>query len=62
MSIREKSSPSTQKGYPEIMGIKAFKSLDEIEQPIDVVVVTVDLKFVPDFLENLPEEKVSTIW
>jgi 3-hydroxypropionyl-CoA synthetase (ADP-forming) len=44
--------PVNAKGYSEIMGIKAFKSLDEIDQPIDVVVVTVDLKFVPDLLKS----------
>src|SRR5690349_22948702 len=35
--------PVNAKGYPEIMGIKAFKSLDDIQEQIDVVVVTVDL-------------------
>lgn len=43
--------PVNAKGYPEIMGIKAFKSLDEISEPIDVVIVTVDLKFVPDLMK-----------
>ena len=42
--------PVNAKGYPEIMGIKAFKSLDDIQEQIDVVVVTVDLRFVPDLL------------
>ena len=40
--------PVNAKGYAEIMGIKAFKSLEDIQEQIDVVVVTVDLKFVPD--------------
>src|SRR5581483_10783320 len=40
--------PVNAKGYPEIMGIKAYKSLDEIPDKVDLVVVTVDLKFVPD--------------
>ncbi len=43
--------PVNAKGYPEIMGIKAYKSLDEISMPVDVVVVTVDLKFVPNLLK-----------
>lgn len=43
--------PVNAKGYPEIMGQKAFKSLDEITEQIDIVVVTVDLKFVPDLLK-----------
>ena len=44
--------PVNAKGYAEIMGIKAFKSLDDIAETVDVVVVTVDLKFVPDILKS----------
>src|SRR5690606_18583695 len=44
--------PVNAKGYPEIMGIKAYKSLDDIPDKIDLVVVTVDLKFVPDLLKS----------
>src|ERR671939_2171163 len=43
--------PVNAKGYPEIMGIKAYRSLDEIPDKIDLVVVTVDLKFVPELLK-----------
>lgn len=42
--------PVNAKGYSEIMGIKAYKGLDDIKEQIDVVIVTVDLKFVPDLL------------
>jgi 3-hydroxypropionyl-CoA synthetase (ADP-forming) len=42
--------PVNAKGYPEIMGIKAYKNLEDISEPIDLVVVTVDLRFVPDLL------------
>lgn len=42
--------PVNAKGYSEIMGIRAYKSLDDIKEQVDVVVVTVDLKFVPDLL------------
>jgi 3-hydroxypropionyl-CoA synthetase (ADP-forming) len=42
--------PVNAKGYSEIMGKRAYKSLDDIKEQIDVVVVTVDLKFVPDLL------------
>jgi 3-hydroxypropionyl-CoA synthetase (ADP-forming) len=49
---RGKVFPVNAKGYPEIMGIKAYRSLDEINEPIDVVVVTVDLKYVPDLLRS----------
>ena len=43
--------PVNAKGYSEIMGIKAYKSLDDINEPVEVVVVTVDLRFVPDLLK-----------
>ncbi len=43
--------PVNAKGYPEIMGIKAYKSLDDIPDKVDIAVVTVDLKFVPDLLK-----------
>ena len=42
--------PVNAKGYPEIMGIKAYKNLEDISEPIELVVVTVDLRFVPDLL------------
>ncbi len=42
--------PVNAKGYSEIMGIKAYKNLEAISDPIELVVVTVDLRFVPDLL------------
>jgi 3-hydroxypropionyl-CoA synthetase (ADP-forming) len=53
--------PVNAKGYPEIMGLKAYKSLDEISEPIDVVVVTVDLKFVPDLLKICGQKKIHNV-
>src|SRR5918993_315916 len=53
--------PVNAKGYQEIMGIKAFKSLDEIEEPVDVVVVTVDLKFVPDLLRSCGRRNIHNM-
>ncbi len=50
--------PVNAKGYPEIMGIKAYKSLDEIPDKIDLVVVTVDLKFVPDLLKSAAKKGI----
>lgn len=50
--------PVNAKGYPEIMGIKAYKSLDEIPNRVDVVVVTVDLKFVPDLLKSAAQKGI----
>ena len=44
--------PVNAKGYSEILGVRAFKSLDDINDNIDVVVVTVDLKFVPELLKS----------
>lgn len=44
--------PVNAKGYPEIMGIKAYRSIDEIPEKVDLVVVTVDLKFVPELLRQ----------
>lgn len=42
--------PVNAKGYPEIMGTKAYKNLEDISEPIELVIVTVDLRFVPDLL------------
>jgi 3-hydroxypropionyl-CoA synthetase (ADP-forming) len=53
--------PVNAKGYAEIMGIKAFKSLDDIQEQIDVVVVTVDLKFVPDLLRSCGRNRIHNM-
>ncbi|MGA7042873.1 MAG: acetate--CoA ligase family protein, partial [Nitrososphaeraceae archaeon] len=53
--------PVNAKGYAEIMGIKAFKSLEDIQEQIDVVVVTVDLKFVPDILRSCGRKRIHNI-
>ncbi len=53
--------PVNAKGYPEIMGLKAFKSLDEITEQIDVVVVTVDFKFVPDLLKICGQKEIHNM-
>ena len=53
--------PVNAKGYPEIMGLKAYKSLDEISEPIDVVVVTVDLKFVPDLMKICGQKDIHNV-
>lgn len=53
--------PVNAKGYPEIMGIPAYKSLDDINEPIDVVVVTVDLKFVPDLLKICGQKSIHNV-
>ena len=50
--------PVNAKAYSEIMGLKAYKSIDEIPDKVDVVVVTVDLKFVPDLLRSAAKKDV----
>jgi 3-hydroxypropionyl-CoA synthetase (ADP-forming) len=53
--------PVNAKGYPEIMDLKAYKSLDQISDPIDVVVVTVDLKFVPDLMKICGQKDIHNV-
>jgi 3-hydroxypropionyl-CoA synthetase (ADP-forming) len=50
--------PVNAKGYSEILGLKAYKSIDEIPDKVDVVVVTVDLKFVPDLLRSAAKKDI----
>ena len=50
--------PVNAKGYPEIMGIKAYKSLDDISDKVELVVVTVDLKFVPELLKSAAKKGI----
>lgn len=53
--------PVNAKGYSEIMGVKAYKNLLDIEDPIDVVIVTVDLKFVPDLLAECGKKNIHNM-
>ena len=53
--------PVNAKGYPEIMGVKAYKNLMDIEEPVDVVIVTVDLKFVPDLLVECGKKNIHNM-
>jgi 3-hydroxypropionyl-CoA synthetase (ADP-forming) len=50
--------PVNAKGYPEIMGIKAYKSLEDIPDKVELVVVTVDLKFVPELLKSAAKKGI----
>ena len=50
--FKGKIFPINAKGYPDIMGLKAYKSLDDVQESIDLVIVTVDLKFVPALLKS----------
>ena len=53
--------PVNAKGYPEIMGVKAYKNLLDINDPVDVVIVTVDLKFVPDLLAECGKKNIHNM-
>ena len=53
--------PVNAKGYPEIMGIKAYKSLEDISEQVEVVVVTVDLRFVPDLLKICGKKNIHNM-
>ncbi|HET7148913.1 MAG TPA: acetate--CoA ligase family protein [Candidatus Nitrosopolaris sp.] len=53
--------PVNAKGYPEIMGIKAYKSLEDINERVEVVVVTVDLRFVPDLLKSCGKKNIHNM-
>ena len=53
--------PVNAKGYSEIMGVKAYRSLDDINDQIDVVVVTVDLKFVPELLRSCGRKAIHNM-
>jgi 3-hydroxypropionyl-CoA synthetase (ADP-forming) len=53
--------PVNAKGYPEIMGQKAYKSLSDIPDPVDVVIVTVDLRFVPELLKECGRKNVHNM-
>jgi 3-hydroxypropionyl-CoA synthetase (ADP-forming) len=55
---RGKVYPVNAKGYNEIMGLTAYKSLDEVPDKVDVVVVTVDLKFVPELLTSAAKKGI----
>ncbi|MDX1370996.1 MAG: acetate--CoA ligase family protein [Nitrososphaeraceae archaeon] len=53
--------PINAKGYDEILGLKAYKNLDEIHEQVDLVIVTVDLKFVPDILETCGKKGIHNM-
>jgi len=53
--------PVNAKGYAEIMGVKAYKNLLDIQDPIDIVIVTVDLKFVPDLLTECGKKNIHNM-
>jgi 3-hydroxypropionyl-CoA synthetase (ADP-forming) len=53
--------PVNAKGYPEIMGLQAYKSLSDITDPVDVVIVTVDLRFVPDLLRECGRKNIHNM-
>ncbi|MDW3653225.1 MAG: acetate--CoA ligase family protein [Nitrososphaeraceae archaeon] len=53
--------PVNAKGYSEIMGVKAYKNLLDVKDLVDVVIVTVDLKFVPDLLTECGKKNIHNM-
>jgi len=53
--------PVNAKGYDHILDLKAYKSLDAIDEPVDLVIVTVDLKFVPAILETCGKKGIHNM-
>ncbi|MGD1836005.1 MAG: acetate--CoA ligase family protein [Nitrososphaeraceae archaeon] len=53
--------PVNAKGYDEILSLKAYKNLDDIQDNVELVVVTVDLKFVPDILETCGKKDIHNM-
>ena len=53
--------PVNAKGYPEILNIPAYKSLADIQEKVDLVIVTVDLKFVPEILEICGQKDIHNM-
>lgn len=53
--------PVNSEGYSEIMGFKAYKSIDDINEIVDLVIVTVDLTFVPEVLESCEKKGIHNM-
>jgi 3-hydroxypropionyl-CoA synthetase (ADP-forming) len=58
---RGKVFPVNAKGYSEIMHIKAYKSIEEITEPVELVLVTSDIKLVPGILESCGRKNVHNM-
>lgn len=48
-------------GREEIMGAKTYSSLDDISEPVDLVVVTIDLRAVPDIIETCAKKGIHNL-
>ena len=53
--------PVNAKGYSEIMHVKAYKSLEEITEPVELALVTVDLRLVPELLETCSRKNIHNM-
>jgi 3-hydroxypropionyl-CoA synthetase (ADP-forming) len=53
--------PVNAEGYTEIMGLRAFRSLEHIEEKVDLAVVTVDLKLVPDLVKSCANRNIHNM-
>ena len=57
----KKIFPVNLKGYPKIMGIKAYKHVHDITERIDLAVVATDLKFVPSIMESCSRKGIHNM-
>jgi 3-hydroxypropionyl-CoA synthetase (ADP-forming) len=48
-------------GRDEIMGAKTYASLKDISEPVELVVVTVDLRLVPDIIEECAAQGIHNL-
>jgi 3-hydroxypropionyl-CoA synthetase (ADP-forming) len=53
--------PVNSKGYSEIMHTKAYKSLEEVTEPVELALVTIDLKLVPEILESCNRKDIHNM-
>ncbi len=48
-------------GRPEIMGVKTFPSLADIQDPVELAVVTIDLRLVPDVIKECAAKGIHNL-
>ncbi|MDQ3838400.1 MAG: acetate--CoA ligase family protein [Thermoproteota archaeon] len=53
--------PISYEGHKEVMGLRAFKCLEDVDEQLDLVVVTVDLKLVPDLVKSCGKKDIHNM-
>jgi 3-hydroxypropionyl-CoA synthetase (ADP-forming) len=53
--------PINYEGHEEIMGLRAFKCLEDIDERLDLVAVTVDLRLVPDLVKSCAKKDIHNM-